>query len=341
MQLKIALLCGGTSEEREVSLASAAMVVPALRGQGHSVQVLDLGSGPLVEGSGEEQRTLSGLPVREEAHVRTLRGHTTGGSSVLEHARSFDLVFIALHGGTGEDGTVQAALDLIGIPYTGSGHVASGVCMDKDLTKRLLRAEDIATPDWRLLTNESPICASDCQYPVVVKPNRQGSTVGLSIVRRPVELEAAVENAFRFDSEVLIEQFIVGREFTVGVLGGQSLEVGEILIEENSAFGYTDKYTPGAVHEQFPARIAPEMAVRMKDAAQSAHRLLKLRDYSRTDFRVDRAGKVWLLEVNSLPGLTGTSLFPQSARAHGIDFPQLCNVICQFAMRRSRQIREA
>ncbi|MFC5428817.1 D-alanine--D-alanine ligase [Paraburkholderia denitrificans] len=341
MPLKIAMLCGGTSEEREVSLASAAMVVPALRGLGHSVRVLDLGRGLLVEDSSEERRALSAPPAHHECQEHAISALMACRPSVLELTRSFDLVFIALHGGTGEDGTVQATLDLIGIPYTGSGHVASGVCMDKDLTKHLLRAADITTPDWCLLTTDSAIYPGDCRYPVVVKPNRQGSTVGLSIVRHPNKLEAAIQHAFRFDSEVLIEQFIAGREFTVGVLDNEPLVVGEILIQADSAFGYEEKYTPGAIKEQFPARIGSELTEQMKDVAQAAHRLLKLRGYSRADFRVDSAGKVWLLEVNSLPGLTGTSLFPQSARAHGIEFPQLCGMICQLAMRHGHHDREA
>lgn len=341
MPLKIVVLCGGTNEEREVSLASASMVVPALRQSGHLVEVLDIYSGLLTHtGDGVQRLPVdTGSPIEDGAGIpmsvepkQLIR---------LEHVRAFDLVFLALHGGTGEDGTVQAALDLMSMPYTGSGHLASAVCMDKDVSKRLLRAAGIATPDWTLLEPNASVHPGDFHYPVVVKPNRQGSTVGLSIVRDAAALNTAVEFAFRFDSEVLVEQFIAGRELTVGVLDGRPLAVGEILIDAQSVFNYDDKYTLGAVREVFPADLPLELEESARKTALAAHRILKLRDYSRADFRLDKDGKLWLLELNSLPGMTATSLLPQSARAMGIEFGQLCDLICQLAMNRQSRGRRA
>lgn len=334
MSLKIALVCGGRNEECEVSLSSSAMVVPVLRQLGYAVQVVQIGPGPQTLSETEAPRVIADfLPaVEDDATVPTDR--TSQQTAFLEHVRAFDLVFIALHGGTGEDGTVQAALDLMNLPYTGSGHAASAVCMDKDLSKRLLRAAGIATPDWTLFESTSHVRPDGFSYPVVVKPNRQGSTVGLTIVRDAASLMDAVEFAFRFDSEVLIEQFVAGRELTVGLLDDRPLAVGEILIDAETAFNYEDKYTAGAVVEEFPANLTPAVTEIIQATAMSAHKILKLRDYSRADFRLDNDGKLWLLELNSLPGLTATSLFPQSARAMGIEFPQLCDMICQLALRR-------
>ncbi|MET3620259.1 D-alanine--D-alanine ligase family protein [Burkholderia ambifaria] len=339
MPLKIAVLCGGTSEEREVSLASAAMIVPALRQSGHTVEVLDIHYDLLPQTSDGVQH----LPINAGSTIdnggRMPAAIVPKQLNELGHVRAFDLVFLALHGGTGEDGTVQAALDLMNIPYTGSGHLASAVCMDKDISKRLLRAAGIVTPDWTLLEPDASVRPDDFHYPVVVKPNRLGSTVGLSVVREAAALKTAVEFAFRFDTEVLVEQFIAGRELTVGVLADRSLAVGEILIDAESAFNYDDKYTPGAVKEIFPADLPFALEQSVKQVALAAHRLLKLRDYSRADFRLDKDGKLWLLELNSLPGMTATSLLPQSARAMGIEFAQLCDLICQLAVTRHSRVR--
>ncbi|ASL49061.1 D-alanine--D-alanine ligase (plasmid) [Burkholderia sp. AD24] len=338
-RFKIAVLCGGNSEERMVSLASAAMTVPVLRSMGHTVQVVDLGYGLLSEAD-EKERLASPDTWQSMGEGIALPDKASSITSFFSgNAAAFDLVFMALHGGTGEDGTIQAALDLMKIPYTGSGHAASALCMDKDLTKRLLRFAGICTPDWTLLKRDSDFSVRDFDYPVVVKPNRQGSTVGLSIVLDAAKLNAAVEHAFRFDTEVLVEQFIAGREFTVGILDGRPLTVGEIHIDADSVFGYEQKYRPGAVVEQFPAEIAPTLAAEIRDAGLEAHRVLKLDDYSRADFRLDSAGRLWLLEVNSLPGLTRTSLLPQSAQASGIHFPKLCESLCQLAMRRTAGTR--
>jgi D-alanine-D-alanine ligase len=173
--------------------------------------------------------------------------------------------------------------------------------------------------------------------PLVVKPNKQGSTVGLSIVKNPEDLSAAIAEAYRHDDEVMLEEFIPGREFTVGILGDRALAVGEIIPKLSDIFDYESKYQPGGAEEIFPADISPEATAEMQRLGLLAHRALKLRDYSRADFRMDSNGKIWCLEVNTLPGMTAQSLLPKSAAAVGISFPALCDEICRLALtRRSR-----
>jgi D-alanine-D-alanine ligase len=243
-----------------------------------------------------------------------------------------DVVFLALHGGAGEDGRIQAMLDLAGLAYTGSNHIASAVAMDKDLSKRLFRAADVPTPDWLMAPATSDTVQRTLGWPTVVKPNKQGSTVGLSVVREPTQLQAAVEHALRYDTEVVLERFIEGREFTVGVLDGVALPVGEI-ITSGEVFDYQSKYQVGGAREVFPADISALESDLMQTYALRAHAVLKLGAYSRIDFRRDAEGHPWCLEANSLPGMTATSLLPQAAKAAGIGFPELLDRICRGALK--------
>jgi D-alanine-D-alanine ligase len=203
--------------------------------------------------------------------------------------------------------------------------------MDKDLSKRLFRAAGVPTADWLM----APVLAHDVSealgWPVVVKPNKQGSTVGLSIVRQASDLAAALALAERFDSEVMVERFIPGRELTVGILDGEALPVGEI-ITPGEVFDYQAKYQIGGAREVFPAELPAEAAAQLRRIALRAHAALKLGPYSRIDFRMDPNGKFWCLEANSLPGMTSGSLLPQAARAAGIDFPKLVERICRAAL---------
>jgi D-alanine-D-alanine ligase len=249
----------------------------------------------------------------------------------LEELSGADLVFLVLHGRQGEGRAVQALLDLAGIGYTGSGVVGSAIAMDKDIAKRLFLAAGIPTPDWLMWPTEDHSAALG--YPLVVKPSNVGSSVGLSIVSKPADIEAAVLRAQQYDDEVMLEQFMEGREFTVGVLDDKALAVGEI-IPTHETFDYECKYTPGMTQEVFPAEIPDSLAVEMQDLALKVHRTLKLRDFSRADFKIDGDGIPRCLEVNTLPGLTATSLLPQSAAAAGIPFGDLCQAICQAALRR-------
>ena len=331
--MKIAVLFGGTSEERDVSIASAAQVIPALRSLGHAVLAVDTASGRLPPGT--EHELLTGavaLAPPSSTDIANVRGRAALLSPATLDLREVDVVFLALHGGAGEDGRIQAMLDLAGLTYTGSNHIASATAMDKDLSKRLFRGAGVPTADWLMAPVSPDQVAEALAWPVVVKPNKQGSTVGLSVVRDPHRLAAAVDRAGQFDSEVMIERFIAGREFTVGVLNGQALPVGEIIVA-GEVFDYQSKYQVGGATEKFPADLPEHESVILQEYALRAHAALKLGSYSRIDFRQDAAGAFWCLEANSLPGMTATSLLPQAAKAAGIGFPDLLERICRNAVR--------
>jgi D-alanine-D-alanine ligase len=330
--LKIAVLFGGTSEEREVSFASAAQIVPALRGLGHEVFAVDTATGRLE--AAEERKLLSAGVTRDppsSQQIAEIRGRALALSPAAIDIRAADVVFLALHGGAGEDGRIQAMLDLAGVAYTGSNHIASAVAMDKDLAKRLFRSAGIPTPDWLMAPASADEVETRLGWPVVVKPNKQGSTIGLSIVASPPHLPAAVAIAREFDNEAMIEMFVRGREFTVGILDGAALPVGEI-IARSEVFDYESKYQAGGAQEIFPANLSTAEASSMQELALRAHSALKLGAYSRVDFRRDEEGGIWCLEANALPGMTATSLLPQAAKVAGIDFPELLERICRGAL---------
>jgi len=258
------------------------------------------------------------------------RGLLLSGLANLAVVRDADVLFLALHGGRGEDGTLQTLLEMVGVPYTGSGRLGSAMAMDKDVSKRLFRMAGVPTADWVMAPADSDRVGRDFGWPVVVKPSKQGSTVGLTVVKRREEYDPAVKLARRYDDEVMIEAFVPGRELTVGVLEGQALAVGEI-IPRHEIFDYECKYTPGMSQEIFPADLPRSVAAECGRLALLAHDALKLGGYSRVDFRLTPAGELVCLEVNTLPGMTATSLLPQSARAVGIEFPDLCERICRTA----------
>lgn len=331
--MKIAVLFGGTSEERDVSIASAAQVIPALRGLGHEVVAVDTATGRL-SAPAEQQLLTSGVGPQPPSGS-ALAGMKQGSPALAAETagiRDVDVVFLALHGGAGEDGRIQAVLDLAGLAYTGSNHIASATAMDKDLSKRLFRAAGVPTADWQMMPVTAPDIEAALGWPVVVKPNKQGSTVGLSVVRAAEALAAALSLAQRFDDEVMVERFIPGRELTVGVLQGRALPVGEI-IAPGEVFDYQAKYQAGGAREIFPAELPADVAARAQALAVRAHAALKLGAYSRIDFRMDAQGGIWCLEANSLPGMTAASLLPQAARAAGIGFPELVERICKAALR--------
>jgi D-alanine-D-alanine ligase len=332
--VKIAVLFGGTSEERDVSIASAAQVIPALRGLGHEVFAVDTATGRL---SAPDETALLAAGVAPEPPsmkaIENVRSRAIALSAAAFDIRDADVVFIALHGGAGEDGRLQAVLDLADLAYTGSNHIASAAAMDKDLSKRLFRSVGVPTPDWLMSPVTEDRVAKSLGWPVVVKPNKQGSTVGLTVVRQPAQLPEALETASRHDDEVMIERFVRGREFTVGILEDRALPVGEI-IPTGEVFDYESKYQAGGAREVFPADIAKHEAAKLQDYALRAHRVLKLGAYSRIDFRLDDAGNAWCLEANSLPGMTATSLLPQAAKAAGIAFPELLQRICAGAVKK-------
>jgi len=334
--MKIAVLFGGFSEERAVSIASAAKIIPVLRQSGHEVFSVDTATGRL---SLDDERRLLDAGVAPEppasSDLVALRSRPVGATLGAADIREADVVLLALHGGAGEDGRIQALLDLAGVPYTGSKHIASAVAMDKDMSKRLFRSAGVPTADWLM----SPATGEDVErqlgWPVVVKPNKQGSTIGLSVVRDAAGFDAALQGAHRYDDEVIIERFIGGRELTVGILDGKALPVGEIVLPAE-VFDYQAKYQVGGAREVFPAAIPEALAQRLQDLALRVHAVLKLGTYSRVDFRLDGEGQPVCLEANSLPGMTATSLLPQAALAAGISFPELLDRICKGALESAR-----
>ena len=302
-------MLGGSSSEREVSLSSGRRVGAALRERGHDV--IDVDPHPDV-------------------------------FAVLDIARRTDVVWLALHGGTGEDGTIQALLDLAGIPYTGSGHLASALAMDKDLSKHLFRAAGVTTADWWMVRAGEPEEWRTDGYaqraftglgtPIVVKPSKQGSTVGLSIVKAHKDLATAIVEGFLHDDEVMLETYVPGRELTVGMLGELVLPVGEI-IPKHEIYDYECKYTAGMAEELFPAPLEPAVRDETQRLSVLAYRALKLSGCARIDFRLHPDGGLYCLEANTLPGMTATSLVPQAALAAGIGFPELCERIALDALR--------
>jgi len=332
--VRVAVLMGGTSDERDVSLSSGAQVAHALREAGHDVVAVDTVRGVLPRG--EEVRLLSEgvrpAPPGHEDLERLDEGHTvalTRDPSLGE----VEVFFLALHGGSGEDGTIQSLLDVAGVAYTGSDRLGCSLAMDKEVTKRLLRDAGIPTPNWMTGTPSAEEVAATLGLPVIVKASGGGSSLRLVLAHTPAELEAALVESRTWDDMVLFERYVPGRELTVGILGDVALPVGEI-VPAHEIFDYACKYQPGLAQEIFPADIPPELAARLQGLALEAHRALRMRDYSRVDFIVDAQGTPWCLEANALPGMTANSLLPKAARAAGIPFPELCHRIAGLAAAR-------
>jgi D-alanine-D-alanine ligase len=330
--MRIAVLMGGASAEREVSLASGQGIVKALRQRGHHVDTIDTARG-FIPPDQEAELLPDGVHSAPPGNAEfPLKSSEIGGIPQLRQA---DVAFLALHGGIGEDGTVQALLDLLGIPYTGTGMLGSAIAMDKDVTKRLLRDAEVPTLPWRVA--RAPDFNVDLDaiddfvtYPCIVKPSRQGSSVGLTVVEEPAHLRAAILEAGRFDSEVMIERFVRGRELTVGIIGDQPLPPVEIR-PKKGLYDYESKYTPGMTEYLCPAPIERELVAQVQAYALRAFRVLKLRGYARVDFILAKE-QLFCLEANTLPGMTSTSLLPKGAAASGIEYPELCERIVQLAL---------
>jgi D-alanine-D-alanine ligase len=332
--MNITVMMGGTSAERDVSLASGVRIVQALRRRGHVTTPMDPAVGVLSEQTFEQ--LTHGVMRREPPTLEQLRRlERTELSHVLvtlPAVREADVVFIGLHGGFGEDGTVQAMLDAAHVCYTGSGHLASALAMDKDLSKILFRSAGVTTADWLMAPASDAQVEAALGWPVIVKPSKQGSTVGLTKVERAEQLKPAVHEALQFDDEVMIERFIPGRELTVGILGDEALPVGEI-IPKHELYDYECKYTAGMAREEFPAKLTKSQRASAQAQARRAFRALKLTGYARIDFRMTDDGTFYCLEANTLPGMTELSLIPQAAHAAGISFDDLCERIVQLAVR--------
>lgn len=335
--MKIVVLAGGLSPERNVSLSSGSRVCQTLRDRGHDVAFVDM-----YLGSDAAPETLFGAPLpadltkvgRDAPNLERLKAARGGGDSqfgpgVLELCAMADIVFLALHGACGEDGRVQAALALLGIPFTGSGYLGSAIAMDKDMTKRMVIPVGVQTPAWETVTyaeNDIPALVGRLQLPCVVKPVDSGSSIGVAIAHTTEELEKALRDGLELGGHSVIEQYISGREIQVGILEDKALPSIEI-IPKVGFYDYENKYQPGAADEICPAEIPQEWEDRLAAAALTVFRTLGLSVYSRADFIVTEDGTPWFLEINTLPGMTPTSLLPQEAAAVGIEYGELCERI--------------
>ena len=302
-KVRVAVVMGGPSAEREVSIDSGQAVMRALAALGHESQSLDF-DGRFVDA------------------LRKIRP---------------DAVFNALHGTGGEDGTIQGVLEWLGIPYTGSDLTSCALAMDKHLTKKLLAAEGLPTPAWDtfdLAGGTLPLLPGSLNLPLVVKPRSSGSSAGVSIVRTHEEWTKAMIGVAPKTTQILAEEFIPGREFSSGVLGEEALPLVEVIAGDEF-YSYDAKYKPGGSRHLIPAPIDGDLTARLQMLALSVHRLLGLRDYSRTDFIVTKEGRPYVLEINALPGLTPLSLLPDEARAAGISFEALIDRLLQFALGRA------
>ena len=296
MSTKIAVLMGGPSSEREVSLSSGKAMFAACAALGYDAISVEF-----------ENDILS--------HLDTLK--------------SVDIVLIALHGGIGENGRIQGMFESLGIRYTGSDALSSAICMDKHISKLLAEDIGIATPRWKRIRKGKFIYKNEFDYPFVVKPNSEGSTIGLTIVHNENDYASAVEEAFKYDDEILIEEFISGKEITVSIVGEDVLPIIEIR-PEHGLYDYECKYTKGLTEYICPAELNKDLTKRIKQTAFEVYKLLKCRHYGRVDLRLDNNNQHWFLELNTLPGMTDTSLVPKAAKAAGISFEQLIgNIIKQ------------
>jgi len=369
-RVRVGVLAGGASSERQISLATGIEIASSLPADRYDVTLID----PLALMAGnaaltDEQRTharalaehsgvIEELPERDRRELpaalqeRIIRGSTglVGANSALVPAgneqRRLDVVFVAIHGQWGEDGTIQGMLELLGIPYVGSGVLASALAMDKVMAKIVLAAHLIdvpagivvSRPAWPEERETFLAQAGDLGFPLVVKPVRQGSSVGVVMVGSPGDLPGAIETAFALDDRVMVEERLHGTELTVGVIGnGPSLRALPVIEIATTAdfFDYRAKYDPALTDEICPARISDELATRVQDLAMQAHNALGCRDLSRTDFIATDDGRVVTLEVNTIPGMTANSLLPKAARVAGIDFGELCSMLIEAALARN------
>ena len=336
-KIKVTVLLGGDSPEREVSIASGTGVARALSALGHGVRTLDPAL-PL-EGQGESAEACIGEEPPGELHkLPPEKICEWAGSEIIQFA---DVVFVGLHGGKGEDGTVQAVLDMMGVKYTGTGVLGSALAMDKDRSKALFNDAGVNTAPHIITVGSGDIevqriraaIENGMGFPVIIKPNSQGSSIGFSFVPGPKELLPALEEGSRFGRELMVEKYIPGREVTVAVLDGTALPVVEI-VPESGFYDYKSKYTKGTSRYDVPAKIDEGIASRLKREAMMAYKALLCRDYARVDFRLSPEGDSYCLEVNTLPGMTGLSLVPMAALENGMTFGELVEKICFMALER-------
>ncbi len=341
--MNILVLCGGLSSERNVSLTTGAMVQNALVKLGHHAVTADLFMGLELSGTVEEafEKAVQPVPVGKISEavpdldaVKASRDPDVKGmfgKNIIELCQYSDIVFIALHGGDGENGRLQAAFDMLGVKYTGSGYLGSAMAMNKAVTKQMFLKDGVLTPRGaRLKRGHKAVSGDFGSLPLVIKPCSGGSSIGVSIARTEEEFEKAVNEAFAYENELIVEEYIKGREFSCGVLGHRYLPPIEIIPKEGW-YDYKNKYQPGLTDEICPADISPETEKAMGEAALAAFESLQLKGYARMDFILTDEGKSYCLEANNLPGMTPTSLIPQEAAAAGISYGELCRRIIELA----------
>ncbi len=348
--MNIVVLAGGISPERNVSLSSGTLICHALRGLGHRCVMMDPYFGteePISDALFDRESLCAeadrvGETAPDLAAVRAARpgdSPSDFGPGVLALCTLADIVFLGLHGQCGEDGRMQAAFDLMGIRYTGSGYLGSAVAMDKDMTKRAVLSAGVRTAAWQYVTvteEAIPALTETTALPCVVKPSDSGSSIGVSIARTKAELTDALHEVLRHGSRALLEQYIAGREIQVAVLEDRALPSIEI-IPKTGFYDYKNKYQPGAAEEICPADVPEGVERELRATALKVHHLLGLSVYSRTDFILTPSGEIYFLEINTLPGMTPTSLVPQEAAAVGISYPELCQRIIDASLRCRRR----
>lgn len=344
--MKVVVLAGGISTERDVSLSSGAKIYKALKENGHRAVLLDVYLGydgndadVIFEKEEDWAKELGSISEKNPdiCQIKAMRSDGDKnffGPHVLSVCQAADVVFMALHGENGENGKIQACFDLMGITYTGTDYVSSALCMDKGLSKDLFACYGIPTPAGiRLKRGEKQ--TRTVPFPCIVKACCGGSSVGVSIAQREEEYQAALKEAFLYDNEVIVEQYIKGREFSVGVMDGRALPVIEIAPLQGF-YDYKNKYQAGSTVETCPAQLSSEKTREMQAYAEAAFRALRLKNYARMDFMMGQEGDIYCLEANTLPGMTPTSLLPQEAAAEGMDFNTLCEKIMEAALRKGR-----
>lgn len=347
--MNIAVLAGGLSTERDVSITSGGMVAKALRKRGHNVVLLDVYMGYEQDECDVEKMFREGYDFTKDVAVgesipdlekvrssRRVHSSRFFGEHVEEICRYADICFLALHGGDGENGRLQAAFDLMDIRYTGSGYLASAAAMDKGITKSIFLDHGVRTPKgvrFRAEDMDNGKISKYNVFPCVVKPCSGGSSVGVSIVESKADFRKAMEEAFRYESNVLVEEYVKGREFSVGVIDGKALPVIEI-IPKCGFYDYINKYQSGRTEEICPANIDEYTNARMQREAEKAYEALGLEGYGRVDFLLNSKGEIFALEANTLPGMTSASLIPQEAAAAGIGYEELCDKIVEVSLKK-------
>lgn len=341
--MRIVVLAGGLSTERDVSISSGILVASALREKGHEVVLLDVFTGYeqnicdidalFKQNYSFTDKANVGEKVSDFSEVRENRLNKSDrfiGTNVIEICSEADITFLALHGGEGENGQLQATLDLLGIKYTGTGYLGSALAMNKGLTKGVFVQNKINTPAGEIFKNAED-AKSWSIFPCVVKPCSGGSSVGIAKAENEEEYTLAVKDAFRYENEIVVEQFVKGREFSVGLLGGKALPPIEI-IPKSGFYDYAAKYQAGATVEICPADIDEQTDKKLRDSAVAAYNALHLDSYARVDFLVDENGEPFCLEANTLPGMTPTSLLPQEAAVEGLNYADLCEKIIEISL---------